>query len=207
MPLPVWAWIPSDLPADPYLQYNPSTTVQIQKCILYGLGGGWECNIEVQKCPKCAHREISPDCSTMDILNWNNQVLFMHNLLDNYTSSFSTSETPFVAWVTSVSRRYMTQLSQVPFVSDKLFRSAWFAYIQLVRFENDMICPECGPSPKVTIWDGVTLAFNRKHLLQTLQPPTSIFDGAYHKGKIRTQSGLQCLEGKDLRRSIREILD
>ncbi|KAJ6625542.1 hypothetical protein B0H10DRAFT_2161782 [Mycena sp. CBHHK59/15] len=58
------------------------------------------------------------------------------------------------------------------FCSQETFRSAWFAYAKLQYLEGDMLCPKCGPSPENTIWDGVTLAFNRKHLLPSLEPPT-----------------------------------
>jgi len=35
-----------------------------------------------------------------------------------------------------------------------------------------MTCPQCGPTPDDVIWDGVTLAFARKHVTESLQPPT-----------------------------------
>ncbi|EEB92608.1 hypothetical protein MPER_08857 [Moniliophthora perniciosa FA553] len=35
-----------------------------------------------------------------------------------------------------------------------------------------MVCPECGDEPENIIWDGVTLAFGRKHVTDTLRPPT-----------------------------------
>ncbi|KAJ7468522.1 hypothetical protein FB451DRAFT_1340257 [Mycena latifolia] len=53
-----------------------------------------------------------------------------------------------------------------------MFRSAWFSYARLLYLEGDMQCARCGPSPENTIWDSVTLAFNRKHLLPSLEPPT-----------------------------------
>ncbi|KAJ6456573.1 hypothetical protein DFH09DRAFT_1116098 [Mycena vulgaris] len=37
-----------------------------------------------------------------------------------------------------------------------------------------MTCPDCGMHPEDTIWDGITVAFNRKQLLPSLRPPTTI---------------------------------
>lgn len=37
-----------------------------------------------------------------------------------------------------------------------------------------MTCAICGPNPENVIWDGVTVAFSKKKLLPTLQPPTTM---------------------------------
>ncbi|KAH9478163.1 hypothetical protein JR316_0008616 [Psilocybe cubensis] len=71
-----------------------------------------------------------------------------------------------------MSRRYQTRQSPVPFSNEKLFRSAWFSYIRLMDFGQDMICSICGPTPDATIWDGVTVAYSRRNLLPSLTPPT-----------------------------------
>lgn len=89
-------------------------------------------------------------------------------------SAFTTSETPFSVWVINLRRRYEEFHSEKPFISEDIFRSVWFAYVQLQIRDGDMACPTCGPTPSETIWDGVTLAFNRKHLLPTLQAPTTV---------------------------------
>jgi hypothetical protein len=58
-------------------------------------------------------------------------------------------------------------------MGEDLFRSIWFAYVLIQSFEKDMSCTLCGPHPKTVIWDGVTLAFDKKHITPTLRPPTT----------------------------------
>jgi hypothetical protein len=140
------------------------------------------------------------------IFNFNNRILMTHDLLDDYTSAYTTSETPFFAWVTVVARRYESQQSEHRFLSEAMFRATWFAYIGLQYLSGDMECPLCGPSPDTTIWDGVTLAFNQKHLLPSLQPPTSIFKDAPIRKHVRYVYKQQLLPDKVLRRLVRGII-
>ncbi|KAF8203233.1 hypothetical protein BJ912DRAFT_1102840 [Pholiota molesta] len=189
----------------PRQRYSPSDEVQTIPCIIYTLVGVWTSIIEVQKCKACPSRYIGPDGRHLGLFNWNNRALFALDLLDDYTSAFTTSETPFVAWVTVVNRRYLTRGSP-EFVTDKTFRAVWFSYIKLVEFNGDMTCQKCGPNPDVAIFDGVTLAFNRKNLLSTIRPPTTITSASQAKPSVRPAPNLQCLKDKGIRKRIRLIL-
>ncbi|KAK7023612.1 hypothetical protein VNI00_016651, partial [Paramarasmius palmivorus] len=71
------------------------------------------------------------------------------------------------------------------FIGEDLFRSAWFAYASLQLLENDMWCPECGTYPETVIWDGVTLAFGKRHLRDSLRPPTVSPEEAPHRARTR----------------------
>ncbi|KAJ7429232.1 hypothetical protein FB451DRAFT_1007193, partial [Mycena latifolia] len=142
----------------------------LSDCTVYTLVQAFPASIEVQICHKCStgrRRYIGPDCRELGLLNYNNRTLFSHSLFDDYTSAFTSSETPFVAWASVMSRRYLSMGSQ-PFVSAKLFRVAWFLFANLQVLSGDMTCPDCGTHPEDTIWDGVTLAFSRKQLLASL---------------------------------------
>ncbi|KAJ2915820.1 hypothetical protein MD484_g4588, partial [Candolleomyces efflorescens] len=70
-----------------------------------------------------------------------------------------------------------------------------------------MECFLCGPHPETTIWDGVTVSFNSRHLQSSLEPPTSISPG---KSPVRPNviyvKGQQCLQDKSLRQSLRRII-
>ncbi|KAJ7225309.1 hypothetical protein GGX14DRAFT_348979, partial [Mycena pura] len=145
-------------------------------CTVYGLYRAWATSIELQACPnsRCRHQLIGPDGREHGIFNYNNQKLFTHDLLDEYTAAYTSSETPFSAWVSVLSWRYELHSGAHSFVTAEVFRCVWFAYVKLQYLEGSMMCPRCGPSPENTIWDGVTLAFNRKHLLPTLEPPTTM---------------------------------
>lgn len=174
-------------------------------CTIYTLTGILSTQIEVQKCKVCPGRYIGPDGREMGLFNWNNRTLYTWELLDDYTSSYTSSETPFVAWVTVVNRRYLRR-GPMEFVSDKTFRAVWFSYVKLMALTGDMTCSKCGPNPDVTIFDGVTLAFNRKNLLSTMRPPTTITATSEVKGAVRPAPNLQCIKDKMTRKNIRYVL-
>jgi hypothetical protein len=228
---PVWARIPSDpdipaagvthsdLPASieldeestccctrPRRCFDPVQPKQRLACIIYGLAMANAGTIEVQACKSCNRRWIGPDCRSFGLFNWNNRIIFTHDLLDEYTSAFTSSETPFTAWVTVVSHRYTNYCSAHPFVSEYLFRAAWFAYAKLQGFTNDMSCPTCGPSPENTIWDGITLAFHRKHLIPSLQPPTTINEHSLQRDQCRYLRNQQCLLDKHARKLVHTVI-
>jgi hypothetical protein len=100
----------------------------------------------------------------------------------------------------------MNHRSQIPFIKEKAFRTAWFSYIRLVELATDMRCLHCGDVPKVTIWDGVTLSFNRKNILSTLKPPTVVDEQSEVKHGTKAQQGLQLISDKPLRKLIHTIL-
>lgn len=173
---------------------------------MYGLFRSWETTIEVQGCPNCSHRLVGPDCRELGIFNYNNRKLFAHDLLDEYTSAYTSSETPFSAWVSVVARRYELHCSDRPFATAQMFRAVWFAYAKLLYLEGDMICPRCGPSPENTIWDGVTLAFNRKHLLPTLEPPTVSQSSSLGRTTTKYVPNQQLLPERKLRGLVRRVV-
>jgi hypothetical protein len=90
---------------------------------------------------------------------------------------------------------------------EKTFHMAWFSYIRLVEFGNEMQCFRCGETPAVTIWDGVTLSFNRKNILAILRPPTMIDKQSKVKTGIKPQHGLQLIADKHLRKIIQTVLN
>lgn len=188
--------------------YNPARTTIESTCTIYTLTRGVPSHVQLQQCQACSgrrHQYIGPETRDLGVFNFNNRVLFTHDLLDDYTSAYTCSETPFTAWVKVLAQRYTTQDSQVPFVSEEVFRAAWFGYVNLQDFSNDMRCRKCGPTPEDTVWDGVTLAFHEKHLLPSLRPPTTLHENsAIRKAKyVPTQ---QVLKDKKLRKMIKNII-
>ncbi|KAF8869960.1 hypothetical protein BD779DRAFT_1409557, partial [Infundibulicybe gibba] len=192
--------------SSPRYLYCPNTPIRQQPCTIYGITGSLSTTVEVQACGLCARRFVGPDCRELGLFNFNNRIIFTHDVLNDYTSAYTTSETPFAAWVTIMSRRYLVHESPTPFVSEQMFRTVWFAFVKLQRFENDMTCPECGPCPETTIWDGVTLAFNRKHLLSSLQPPTTLHEKAISREKTCYVTGQQLIPDSKLRKTVRRII-
>ena len=187
--------------------FNPNLPKIIRECKVYTLHTSFGAFIELQSCPTSAptkRRFIGPDLHGRGLFNYNNMVIFSHDLLDDYTSTFCTSETPFVAWVTVVSRRYGALDNS--FIGEDLFRSVWFAYVKLQQFPGDMVCSLCGPYPDTIIWDGVTLAFGRKKLLGSLQPPTISGPGAQVRASVKYQPRQQLIGDASLRKRIRQML-
>ncbi|KAJ2911557.1 hypothetical protein MD484_g8855, partial [Candolleomyces efflorescens] len=153
--------------------YRPDMPSILRPCRVFTLYAAYDGEIELQACPNCPaarRRFIGPDLREHGLFNFNNRFIVSHELLDEYTMSYVTSETPFVAWCSVVAHRYLVSGSQ--FMSTGYFTSIWFGYAALLALDDDMRCLRCGPSPETTIWDGITLAFGKKHLAGTLVPPT-----------------------------------
>ena len=138
-----------------------------QDCVVYTLVTAQQTLLEVQLCQKCPHILqcfIGPDGWHLGLCNLNNSVVFTHDLLDDYMANFTSSETPFLAWVSAMQKRYTRQGSLLPFTHEAVFHNAWFSYSSLQQLEGDMKCPKCGPAPKDVIWDSVLLSFHCRHL-------------------------------------------
>ncbi|KAJ3566940.1 hypothetical protein NP233_g6684 [Leucocoprinus birnbaumii] len=180
-----------------------SQPTAFDQATVFTLFDAFPCTLELQPCPTCPSRRrqfIGPDLRDYGIFNLNNSTLVSHDLLDNYTNAYTLSETPFDSWVESVNRRY--EVLGKRFMGKDLFRSCWFAYVRLQQFTNDFACPECGDYPENVIWDGVTLSFGRKHLLNCLSPPTVIIDDPPRRPDIKYFPKQQLFPDRDLRKLI-----
>jgi hypothetical protein len=129
--------------------------------------------IETEYCIACRFTKgrIGPDLSEYGVFNWNNRVAFSHELMNNYTSQFTTSSTPFFAFHQTIVHSYESEESPIPFISLQLFLSAYFAFRRLQDLETKMQCSICGPNPAIVIADGVSISFPR-HKVTHLRPPT-----------------------------------
>ncbi|KAJ7589997.1 hypothetical protein C8J56DRAFT_1048168 [Mycena floridula] len=190
-------------------RWDPFTETVQRKGVVYGLYEAKEVLVEVQKCsicPSIRRRYVGPDTRDLRLLNYNNSTLFTHELLEDYCSAFTTSETPFVAWVTMVSRRYHSRGSPRPFVEDDLFRSAWFAYAGLLQLGGDMQCSICGPFPRHIIWDGVSIAISKKYLNDEMRPPTICHEKSVTRENVRNGRQWHALLDPSLRLAIRDVV-
>lgn len=91
-------------------------------------------------------------------------------------------------------------------MDETLFRSAWMAYVELQVLEGDMTCDECGIEPETVIFDGVTLAFGRKHLLEELRPPTQLSGDSAVRDRCVYQPRQQFLVDAKGRKAVREVV-
>ncbi|RXW12855.1 hypothetical protein EST38_g12997 [Candolleomyces aberdarensis] len=180
------------------------------------LGGTWKCSKHADG-TLCLHvrdafdlfharrRFIGPDLADQGLFNFNNSIIISHELLNEYTMAFVTSETPFNAFVATVAHRYL--VSGAEFMGDDLFRSVWFAYATHLAMDNDMCCTRCGICPDTVIWDGITLAFGRKHLSATLIPPTQTSATSLQRSNVKNHPRQQLLLDPALRKLIRQVVN
>lgn len=230
VPPPIWASLPEDnlaayvrpqpmlqVPATIHLDegarcicgssYRVTDQTTLRETVVYTLISAQRTLLEVQQCDKCPQflrRSIGPDGCQLGLFNLNNNTLFTHDLLDDYTANFTSSETPFSAWVSTMRKRYARHGSLVPFAHDATFRNAWFSYSALQCLEGDMKCPRCGPAPEDVIWDGVSLSFHKKHLLPSLHPPTMVHENSL---VCNSRYCLQApIENLGLRQAMRKII-
>ncbi|KAJ2928053.1 hypothetical protein H1R20_g9042, partial [Candolleomyces eurysporus] len=188
--------------------YDPSLPIIEKACRIFTLLAVHDGTLQVQPCPKCPsnrRRFIGPDLREQGLFNYNNSILVSHELLDEYTFTFVTSETPFNAFVATVNHRYT--VSGAEFMGDDLFRSIWFAYATRLAMDNDMRCTRCGVNPETVIWDGITLAFGRKHLSSTLSPPTQTSASSIKRLNIRNHPRQQLILDSALRKLIRQVVN
>lgn len=69
-----------------------------------------------------------------------------------------------------------------------------------------MLCPTCSPNPEAVIVDGVTLAFNKKHILDSLDPPTVVQPDSVWKEEVYQIPMLQLLTNPKLWNAIWDFL-
>ncbi|EJD45382.1 hypothetical protein AURDEDRAFT_64607, partial [Auricularia subglabra TFB-10046 SS5] len=198
---PTWARLPSDsapsfrpvrsnpghlaLGPDPRCRCgqrpDPWSERKVINCVVYGSFTAWATTIEIQRCTSChaeSRQYAGPDCQELGIFNFNNARLYTHELLNGFTSAMTATETPFNSYRTIVVRNYVEESSPISFVSNKVFRTAWFLFSRIQTLSDSFVCDQCGPDPDIVLFDGVTAGFNTKHVTQSLRPPTTIDETA-----------------------------
>ncbi|KAG6806165.1 hypothetical protein H0H92_012461, partial [Tricholoma furcatifolium] len=120
--------------------------------------------------------------------------------------AYTSSETPFAAWVSIAARRYKVHQSQYPFVSETIFRAAWFGYARLLDLDGDFKCSRCGPVPLEPIFDGVVVSFSKSRVLDSLCPPTTTHsDSLIRSSRLLKDKAL--ISNAKLRKNLREIVN
>ncbi|KDQ59656.1 hypothetical protein JAAARDRAFT_126642, partial [Jaapia argillacea MUCL 33604] len=144
--------------------------------VIYGLTNRLNASIELLPCPVCCHvrRQIGADLGHFGLFNWNNSMIFSHELLNGFTNAYTTSETPFSAFCLTVRRTYMDHGTDNTFCSDDTFVQVWFAFTRLQELDSGMMCPTCGPSPSIIIADGISLGIHHSQMSANVAPPTHV---------------------------------
>ena len=180
----------------PYIVYTSTTALQLAITTVY--------------CHECSNTRgrIGPDLSNYGILNWNNKVGFSHQLLNQYSSHLTNSETPFNAFYRTIIDEYLSNESPVKFCDDDVFEYAWLAFARLQEIQSNMQCSLCGPHPKVVIADGISVSFPSHHRTDALRPPT-VCDKTHAWVRLRKSATKStCFIGPvKIRSSIYDALD
>jgi len=144
--------------------------------VIFGVRTTTSREIEVANCIVCHHRlrKYGPDCSSISVFNWNNSYGFTHELLNEYTSLFTSTIVPFSSFVTSRHRAYADSLSPLLFCSTETFTCVWFAFTELQALDSGMRCISCGEHPEIVIADGVSIAYSSSKFIQGLLPPSAM---------------------------------
>jgi len=166
--------------------------------------------IETCYCPSCQNTRgrVGPDLREHGIFNWNNRFAFSHELMNSYTSHFTTSETPFYAFYQTIVNAYLCENSVISFCSERIFLCAWFAFVRLQTISSDMQCSQCGPNPAVVIADGISVSFPKQHRLAALQPPTVSDKSKAYVKLLRKPAKATCFVGpQKLRKRVLNALE
>lgn len=112
--------------------------------------------IETSYCEACRYTKgrVGPDLGEFGLFNWNNKYAFSHELMNSYTSQFTTSITPLFAFHQTIVNTYLSEQSSEPFASLHMFCSAYFGFIRLQQLQTAMQCSRCGRNPPIPIADG-----------------------------------------------------
>ncbi len=146
--------------------------------MLYGMSAAMRVTVHRGRCSVDDHW-IEYDGVDDGVYHYNNNLLFTHEVINDYTIQYSSSETPFHAYVRGVRERYVSNarargipLADVTqFISRPTFQKVWFSYIQLQQWQYRFQCPTCMETPQVIICDGITLQCP-KTASDTFYPPT-----------------------------------
>ncbi|KAI9457497.1 hypothetical protein HD554DRAFT_2030036, partial [Boletus coccyginus] len=143
---------------------------------IFGLTNSTLISIKLLPCPVYCHPRCSlgADLGTQGLFNWNNEMLFTHELLNAFTSAFTASETPFLAFCITVQRAYLNHSRSMEFCSDETFVQVWFAFTQIQTMDSGMYCPTCGVSPDVVIVDDISLRMHVFKLTGSIRPPMHV---------------------------------
>lgn len=152
---------------------SSSEAVNVTQLTIYTSFTAIETLVETSYCVSCRNTKgrVGPDLGEYGLLNWNNRIAFSHELMNSYTSEFTTSETPMYAFHQTVRNTYTNEQSPASLCSLQTFVGAYFAFIRLQAIESKMECIQCGPDPPVVIADGISVSFP-KHRIESLCPPT-----------------------------------
>jgi hypothetical protein len=175
------------------------TTGVWRQYTIFGLRSAVRSTIEVADCLSCSHsrRQFGPDCGTVGVFNWNNTFGFTHEVLNEYTSLFTCTQTPFSSFVTSRHRAYIESSSPVTFCSTETFTRVWFAFTRLQALESQKECPICGKHPELVIADGVSIGYSSSKFAVGLLPPSAVTENSPTNFSVTSSSA-------DSRKAIRD---
>ncbi|KAJ7590570.1 hypothetical protein C8J56DRAFT_1133966 [Mycena floridula] len=101
-------------------------------------------------------------------------------------------------------RRYFGSGAAFPYY--KMVVSAWFTFAALQQYENDMKCPTCSDEPESLLCDGVSISFQKKQLLSSLEPPTMLTPDCEVRALVKPYPKPQVIVDEKMRKRMRLVL-
>ena len=187
-----------------------SVNTVTQPFVIFGVRTATRHEVEVAACTVCRHRlrKYGPDCGSFGIFNWNNLYGFTHELLNEYTSLFTSTTVPFSAFVTTRHRAYTESLSPLPFCSAETFTRVWFAFTELQVLDSGMQCISCGKHPEIVIADGVSIAYSSSKFVQGLLPPSATTTASPVNNMVTPGSSdsRKAISDRGLRKKVQQLV-
>lgn len=121
---------------------------------------------QADSCRRNSHRFLIPDCSEYGLMIWSRYIALEHNLLFNYLSQFSRSETPMVTFVLSTRQNYeQTYSSHFFFSSNPSSHIPFFSYSTFTRVSP--LIETCDYNCKISC-SHATISYRPSSRLQSL---------------------------------------
>lgn len=108
------------------LQYARSVDIEMIKCTL-------------ESCRSSHQRYLIPDCSKYGLMIWSKNIALEHDLLFDYLSQLSRSETPMIAFVLSTRQRYTHSYSSKSQLSAPHLQIPLFSYATFSRVSRSSL--------------------------------------------------------------------
>ena len=179
----------------------------MEEFVVFGLQHAYICTIQLQQCITCKHkhRYYGPDLGDVGIFNWNNSFGFTHELLNQYTNTFTTADNPFNAFVLATCHLYLSADSPIPLCSTETFTCVWFAFTDLQQLESGMKCSICGPHPDIVIADGVSIGYSMTKRTFGLHPPSLISKDSPTVSGVNIKPSRMAIPNPSVREVIKEL--
>lgn len=130
---------------------QPDDEIQIAPCVIYATEGVFRRQIERKRCPCRTTGDVfsaGPDLGALSLFNWNNKVIFTHEIMNGFACGNHTSKMTVAAYYSNVFLRYQDigVYGSVADGKDQTARRLWLVErLSQLRSPNSASCRACHP--------------------------------------------------------------